>query len=477
MKIRSLITLSGALILLLNIIGCQQIRPRPNIILVMTDDQGWFDAGFNGNELIKTPNLDKLASEGIVLDRFYSASAVCSPTRASVITGRNPLRMDIPYANAGHMKDQEITLPEILKDQGYNTGHFGKWHLGILTRLTLDANRGGSEQNLEHYSIPTMNGYDEYFCTESKVPTFDPMVYPASMEEGESKKYGWKAREENEPVEQYGTAYWTGIEEKETSNLNGDDSRVIMDRAIPFIETAVNEAHPFFATIWFHTPHLPVVSDREHRNHYSTMEMQQQIYYGAITAMDEQIGRLWTRLEELGIQDETMIWFCSDNGPENNTPGSAGIFRGRKRSLYEGGVRVPAFVVWKDQLEEGRRSDFPSVTSDYLPTILDILDVDYPDDRPIDGESLWGLLKGKKKEREEAIGFIYKDRISWVDNQYKLISLDSGETYELYDLVNDPVEKVNIIQNEPEIAARMKTELSAWKNSVENSKNEMDYPK
>ena len=205
------------------------------------------------------------------------------------------------------------------------------------------------------------------------------------------------------------------------------------------------------------------------------MEMRQQIYYGAITAMDEQMGRLWTRLEELGIQDETMIWFCSDNGPENNTPGSAGVFRGRKRSLYEGGVRVPAFVVWKDQLEEGRRANFPSVTSDYLPTILDILNVDYPDNRPLDGESLWGLLKGNKKEREEAIGFIIRDKISWVDNQYKLISVDAGETYELYDLVNDQVEKVNIIQNEPEIAARMKTELSAWKNSVENSKNEMDY--
>ena len=132
-------------------------------------------------------------------------------------------------------------------------------------------------------------------------------------------------------------------------------------------------------------------------------------------------------------------------------------------------------MVWKDQLEEGRRANFPSVTSDYLPTILDILNVDYPDNRPLDGESLWGLLKGNKKEREEAIGFIIRDKISWVDNQYKLISVDAGETYELYDLVNDQVEKVNIIQNEPEIAARMKTELSAWKNSVENSKNEMDY--
>ena len=189
------------------------------------------------------------------------------------------------------------------------------------------------------------------------------------------------------------------------------------------------------------------------------MDLQKQIYYGTLTAMDKQVGRLWTRLEDLGIQEETMIWFCSDNGPENNTPGSAGQFRERKRSLYEGGVRVPAFVVWKDHIKGGARSDFPAVTSDYLPTILDILAIDYPDNRPIDGESLWGLLQGEKKKREKAIGFIFQQKISWVDNQYKLISVDDGKNFELYDLMNDRAEKENIISKEPGIAAKMKKEL------------------
>ncbi len=462
-------------VLFLGIISCNPITRAPNIILIMTDDQGWFDAGFNGNENIRTPNLDMLASEGIILDRFYSASAVCSPTRASVITGRNPLRMDIPNANAGHMKDSEITLPEILREQGYSTGHFGKWHLGTLTKFTRDANRGGQEKNLEHYSIPSMNGYDEYFCTESKVPTYNPMVFPASFEEGESKKYGWKARENGELTEAYGTAYWKGTEDSETTGLMGDDAKIIMDRAIPFMEKSHRVNKPFFTTIWIHTPHLPVVSDSAHRKLYQTFNIQEQIYYGALTSMDEQIGRLWKVLENLGIQDETMIWFCSDNGPENNTPGSAGTFRERKRSLYEGGVRVPAFVVWKDHLDGGSRADFPSVTSDYLPTILDILDIDYPDSRPLDGESLWGLLTGVKKERENAIGFIFKEKRSWVNNQYKLISTDNGENFELYDLINDRAEKENIISKEPEIAARMKKDLITWMNSVEKSKIGMDY--
>ncbi|MQY79913.1 MAG: sulfatase-like hydrolase/transferase [Bacteroidetes bacterium] len=452
-----------------------KIEENPNIILIMTDDQGWGDAGFNGNTEIKTPNLDYLASNGIIFDRFYSASAVCSPTRASLITGRNPYRMGIPTANKGHMKVEEITIAELLKDKGYATGHFGKWHLGTLTKTSKDANRGGPG-NSEHFSIPTMHGYDHFFCTESKVPTYDPMIYPSQFDEGESKRYGWKAIKDKSKVEQFGTSYWKVEEEKDTINLQGDDSRIIMDRVIPFIENSTKEGKPFFTTIWIHAPHLPVVSDETHRELYSSMDLKKQIYYGTITAMDEQIGRLWDKLKEQGIDDNTMIWFCSDNGPENKTPGSAGIFRERKRSLYEGGVRVPAFVYWKNQFDKKTRMDFPAVTSDYLPTILDILKIDdYPGDRPIDGESLLPLLNGTKKKREKPIGFLYAKKMSWVNNQYKLISTNKGETFELYDLINDRGEKNNIISQHPEVAEKMKKELNNWLESVQNSENEADY--
>ena len=381
---------------------------KPNIILIMTDDQGWYDAGFNGNRHLMTPNLDRMASEGIILDRFYSASAVCSPTRASVITGRNPLRMNIPNANSGHMKPEEITLPELLKEQGYYTGHFGKWHLGTLTRKQQDSNRGGRAENHEHYSIPTLHGYDTFFCTEAKVPTFDPLIYPDRFDEGESKRYGWKALENSSRSRIYGTAYWKGEEQKDTLNVKGDDSRIIMDRVLPFIERSMKDGKPFFTTIWFHAPHLPVVSDSLHRDIYDQMRLEDQLYYGTITAMDEQLGRLWEKLDLLGIQEETIIWFCSDNGPENGTPGSSGpyrerVFRERKRSLYEGGVRVPAFVIWKGTFKSGIRMDIPAVTSDYLPTILEILQVEYPDSRPLDGESLREILQGGKRERDKPI--------------------------------------------------------------------------
>lgn len=452
-----------------------QTKETPNIILIMTDDQGWFDAGFNGNQTIKTPNLDALAKEGVVLERFYSASAVCSPTRASVVTGRNPLRMEIPTANTGHMKTEEITLAELVKQKGYATGHFGKWHLGILTKNEPDANRGGKEKFFKDYSIPSMHGYDEFFCTESKVPTFDPMVKPIHFEEGESLKFGWNAVTADEAIEDFGTGYWNGSEKKVEKNLSGENTGVIIDRVIPFIKRAVNREQPFFTTIWPHTPHLPVVASKEYQKKYAGHTLKQKLYYGSITAMDDQIGRLWTTLEELGISDNTMIWFCSDNGPENNTPGSSGYFRGRKRSLHEGGLRTPAFVVWKKKIKGGGRTSFPAFTSDYLPTITKALNINYNSNRPLDGIDILPFINKTDAVREKPMGFIFKNQMSWVGHQYKLISKDLGKTYELYDLLNDKEERENIFDKYPNVQSEMILELQAWLVSVKKSAKGLDY--
>jgi len=158
-------------------VGMLNSQAQPlNVVLVMADDLGWYDVGFNGNDMIKTPHLDEMASKGIVFDRFYSASPVCSPTRASMLIGRHPHLQGVFHANVGHLKEKEITIAEMLKEQGYATRLFGKWHLGTLTTMTHDANCG-QPGNDEHYSIPTMRGFDKYFCTESKAPTFDTLYY------------------------------------------------------------------------------------------------------------------------------------------------------------------------------------------------------------------------------------------------------------------------------------------------------------
>ena len=311
-----------------------------------------------------------------------------------------------------------------------------------------------------------MHGYDTWMVTESKVPTYDPMYKPLAFDStaGESLRYGWRALETKE-YEDYGTKYWTGAEIFET-NLEGDDARVIMDRVIPFIEDASVRKMPFFATIWIHTPHLPVVSDLRHRMMYADRSAEDQLYFGTISAMDEQIGRLTDKLVELGIQNNTLIWFCSDNGPERGTPGSSGGFRERKRSLYEGGVRVPAFIYWPDQVEPGQQTNFPMFTSDFLPTLVDLLAIDFHPPVVLDGISVKEALLNGQEVRDKAMGFLFPQKVSWVTQHYKLISTDDGATFELYDLLHDPQETTNLFESHPEVVKKLKAELETWHSSV-----------
>jgi len=435
---------------------------KPNVILCMADDMGWGDTGFNGNKIIKTGNLDSMAKSGMRFTRFYSGAPVCSPTRGSCLTGRHPYRYGIFFANTGHMRKEEITLADALKTQGYTTGHFGKWHLGTLTTKEKDSNRGGPK-SAKHYSPPWNNGFDVCFSTEAKVPTWNPMKKPDT----------------NEP---YGTYYWTQDGTKVTDNLQGDDCRVIMDRAVPFIQNATKKRKPFFAVIWFHTPHLPVLTGPKYRKIYSQYSEDEQHYYGCITALDEQIGRLRSQLRKLGIADNTMFWFCSDNGPEgkdgkhSRTRGSAGPFRGRKRSLLEGGVRVPGLLEWPARIKAGRATDIPCSTSDYFPTVMDILGFKIKSrPEPVDGVSLLPLINGKMARRPMPIGFESGSQLSLMDNRYKIYSSNKGKTYMLFDLIKDPGETKDLAAEKPQILKSMKTMLIKWRKSCQDSLAGKDY--
>ncbi|MCD6394749.1 MAG: sulfatase-like hydrolase/transferase [Planctomycetes bacterium] len=432
---------------------------KPNIILCMTDDQGWGDTGYNGHPVLKTPSLDAMSREGIRFDRFYAGAPVCSPTRGSAITGRHPYRYGIFYANKGHMRKEEVTLAEALKTVGYTTGHFGKWHLGTLTTEIKDSNRGAPGK-AQDYSPPWQNGFDECFSTEAKVPTYDPMKAPGS----------------DEP---YGTYYWKTDGTRETENLEGDDSRIIMDRAIPFIDNAARSKQPFLAVIWFHAPHLPVLAGPEHRKPYADQPESKQHYYGAITAMDEQVGRLRKELKTLGVADDTLLWFCSDNGPEGKSgkaPGSAGHLRGRKRSLFEGGVRVPGLFVWPAKVKKPRVVDIPCSTLDYFPTVMEILGFRVKGQpEPIDGVSLLPLIEGKMKQRPTPIGFESAGQVALIDNRYKIHSANRGKSFRLYDLIEDPAETTDLAAAKPDIVSAMKQTLLKWRASCKNSLDGKDY--
>ena len=444
-----------------------QAEGNPNIILCMADDMGWGDTGYNGHPYLKTPNLDRMAAEGITFTRFYSAAAMCSPTRGSVYTGRNPYRYGITYAMRGKLEESEIPITTVLKRQGYTTGHFGKWHMGTLSKIKGDQTRWGAygEDPEKYYSPPWERDVDVCFVTESKVPTWDPMVHPEPVPGGKVPK--------NPPVpgSKYGNEYFYGPGQVETEDLEGDDSRVIMDRAIPFIRQAVTSNQPFLAVIWFHAPHSPVVGGEAYRALYPDQPIHEQHFYACITAMDEQVGRLREELDSLGIAGNTMLWFCSDNGPARQGDvthvGTARELSGYKLSINEGGIRVPGLLVWPDRIKQPRTVDTPCFTSDYFPTLLDVLDVPLPGDRAYDGISLLPVINGTMHLRPKPMGFLNRDakEHAWIDNDYKLLLTNKGGE-QLYNISRDPSEKDNLIGKQPERHAAMRRELEAWKAEV-----------
>ncbi len=447
-----------------------------NVILCMTDDQGWGDTGYNGHPHLKTPHLDRMSREGVTFTRFYSAAAMCSPTRGSCYTGRNPYRFGVTFAMKGRLEATEIPITSVLKKHGYTTGHFGKWHLGTLSKKKGDQKRWGAFAGdpVRYYCPPWDRDVDVCFVTESKVPTWDPLIDPGPVKgKGKGKRKG--KGEANEAAAEttekpYGNDYFAGPGQTVTENTRGDDSRVIMDRVLPFIRGAVEKKQPFLAVVWFHTPHSPVVGGPKYREMYAGQPEPAQHYYAAVTAMDEQVGRLRAELKRLGVDGNTMLWFCSDNGPaRQGSPrhvGSNGGLSGYKLSIREGGIRVPGLLVWPDKIKKPRTVGAPCVTSDYFPTILDALGIELPDDRVYDGISLLPLVRGERKTRDAPIGFLNRDgnEAVWMEDRYKLIAGRKG--VQLYDIPADPAEKTDLADKLPEVRARMQAALAAWKDGV-----------
>ena len=473
--------MSRKIFLFLFILGASLSARQPNFVLIMCDDLGWADVGFNGGKHIRTPNLDKMAANGLTLSRFYAQAPVCSPTRASIVTGRHHDRTGIYTANSGHLRKGEFTIYEALASKGYATGHFGKWHMGTLTTKVTESNRGAKSK--KNFSPPWDHAVDTTFATEAKVPTYDAMWKPAGRSSSDftsSSKHGWHAIPEGAKRTLYGTHYWTGLDAMvapESKDLLGDDSKVIVDHTLDFIST--NKEQPFVAIVWFHAPHLPVVASPEDVKSYNDGKTTgfQQNYYGCVTALDRAVGRLRDSLREHGIADNTVVTFCSDNGPEGKeeAPGQQGPFRGRKRSLYEGGVRVPSLIEWPVKVKAGSTSGMATCTVDYLPTILEITGIEMPDDRPLDGISLVPLIAGKETKRSRPLGFHIKGQAAWHDGTLKAYRGAKSKIWELYDLASDPRETKNLATEKQQRLKIMIQDWTTWKASVDASDQGKDY--
>ncbi len=463
----------------------------PNIILVMADDLGYGDVAYNGNATVRTPHLDQMADEGLRFDRFYAAAPVCSPTRGSCLTGRHPYRYGIVWAGEYPLPQGEVTLAQVLKTAGYATGHFGKWHVGNLSR-TLKQSEFPNELDNANYAPPWERGFDECFSTESMVPLYNPYYHVGG-------KYGTDdyRHVQTEPVacdqrtggHRWSASYWTGPGQMVDDWLAGDDAEHIVTRALDFIERKTVDDTAFLALVWFHTPHTPVVAGDEDRAIYDELSVDGQHWFGCITAMDRQIGRLRSELERLGIADNTLLWFCSDNGPSYiHDWNSAGPLRGGKATLWEGGIRVPASLVWPARFPDHRVINAPVCTSDFYPTLLNIAGIEMPNQPPLDGIDVMPLLTGELDQRPTPICFQSVTRsgdssladsatrqYAVVDNRAKLASFDTGATWQLYDLDHDSGETTDIAAQRPDRVDALRGPFERWLAACARSAAGADY--
>lgn len=477
---------------------------RPNIILCMGDDHGWDETAYNGHPHLRTPVLDEMAASGLRMDCFYSAHPSCSPTRGSVMTGRHPVRYGTLAPNWS-IRPEEISVAQILGDAGYACGHFGKWHLGPV--------KASSPTSPGALGFDTWLSHDNFF-------EMDPVL-----------------SRNGAPPEK----------------IPGEGSEVVIDETIRFIAAARQKQQPFFAVVWFGSPHEPYSGLDEDLALYDDLpeSYQQRTVsltsnetgrptkrrfdkvlrerFAEITAMDRAIGKLRQYLKAEELRDDTLLWYCGDNG----VPLSGRVattFRGQKGLVYEGGVRVPGVIEWPNRIPKGRVTDVNTVTSDILPTLCELTGQPLPK-RTLDGISLVSLLDGEMTQRSSPICFWNYDtgherklgQKPWIeaglqegttplvkmmagrytrnfvnlhhpevteqdyngsrailDNQYKLVV--DGEpggksAIELFDLRNDPAEEHNLISSQPEIARQMQKQLRDWQQSVLTSLTGADYPK
>jgi arylsulfatase A-like enzyme len=436
--------------LLLPLLASAAESKRPNILLIMADDQGWGDTGYNGHPELTTPHLDEMAKSGLRLNRFYAAHFNCSPTRGSVLTGRHPDRYGT-FSPGAPFRVQELTVAEVLKSAGYATGHFGKWHLNGVSGP-------GKPIAADDPLSPGRCGFDEWVSV-SNYYDLDPLM----------------AR--------------NGV----TEQFKGDSSDIATDEALKFIRRQTEQGKAFLSVVWFGSPHVPHRALAADKAAYRALPEKDQEYYGELTAVDRSVGRLRAALRELKIAENTIVWYCSDNGGAAG-PKSTGNLRGAKGTLWEGGVRVPGIVEWPERIGAPFASEVPCSTLDIYPTLLAATGAKADNQiQPLDGVNLLPLLERKMEARGKAIPFWdhagrQPGHAALLDWPYKLHTnpvagrgkkAPGGEalpTVVLYDVSKDPKETTDLAAQQPERVAKMSAALAAWKQSVEKSLAGGDYP-
>jgi len=427
----------------------------PNLLLVLLDDSGWTDFGCYGSA-IDTPEIDRIAAGGMRFTDCHSAAPNCTPSRASLLTGRIPARAGIysyrPGGHVMHLRDEEVTVAERLQSAGYRTGHFGKWHLSGLE----SEQPGPLDQGFDH-SLGTSNN--------AKPSHLDPVNF---VRNGEA-----------------------------LGKVEGYSCQIVVDEAIEWLQRSARDepAAPFFACVWFHEPHTPIASPPElvakYRQRFPEMSAKAAAYHANIENVDRAVGRLRAHLERTGEWDDTLVFITSDNGPLSGF--SCKGLRGRKSNVWEGGHRVPGIFHWPGRIEAGSECGVPVSGIDFLPTACEVAGVEPPSDRTIDGVSLLPLLEGREAtlDREQPLyWFFYRlnPAVAVRDGDWVLIA-DTDDArrpkahpltredmprikaskltkLQLYNLAEDLAQSEDLAEARPEVLARLKSRAEALHREV-----------
>jgi len=455
-----------------------EIPENLNVIVFLADDLGYGDLGCYGNPIIKTPNIDRFATEGVLLTDFHSAGTVSSPSRAGLLTGRNPYRSGFYYIAGGGrlLKDEEITIPEVIKDKGYESCFVGKWHLSVIEKDLKDE-PGPGDQGFDYWMGTSLNAFDGPANTKKFIRNGVPV--------GEVK--GWYCD-------------------------------IIVDEAIVWLKEKRNNHKPFFLYVASHEPHTPIAPSEQYIMMYDNSRVDsleksinyggvgrpendisanKKEYYGTVTQLDDAFGRLLRTIDELGLSENTLIIFTSDNGPETPVTfdesrgqwydpirekcfGTPGIFRGMKRYPYEGGHRVPGIVRLPGVIPAGSKSDKLFNGTDIFPTICEAVETILPSGRNIDGKANFNAFLNKEIKRDKPEIWFYPHHgdtyfrmpqmsmrydkytlIGWLPAKPDSVNLNTWffnngpVRFELYDISSDPGQSNDLSDEKPQIVKRL----------------------
>jgi arylsulfatase A len=426
-------------------------QTQPNVVILLADDLGYKDVGCYGGP-VKTPAIDQLARDGVRFTDFYSGCAVCSPSRATLLTGRHHIRTGVyswihDEGQNSHLLLRERTIAEILKDRGYSTAHIGKWHLGLPTK-----NRSKP--------TPSHHGFDYWFTTWNNAS-------PSHKNPNNFIRNG-----------------------QAVGPLEGYSCQLVADEAIDWLDNHRHPKAPFFLNLWFHEPHAPIAAPDKIVSTYGELKDKAAIYSGTIDNTDRAISRVVEKLDQMGVREDTLIIYASDNGSYRDD--RVGNLRGKKGSNWDGGIRVPGIFSWPAVIPKNKVEKQPAGLVDILPTLCGLLNLEVPQDRMIDGSDLSPLLRGNPdsfKRHQPMFWHLQKSRpiVAMRDGDFSLVAnpdyeipttnmfqerwipkvKDGGyKDFQLFDLSKDPGQTQNIASENPELLKKLKAKLLEINQSI-----------